>query len=161
VERKGRFTGVIRFRGEHGYTTVRGHRRTGRVTTSHHHHCNPGQLLGAARDAELLAKSGRTIFSAYGDPVLGPPLFIASTGETVGRVSIFRLAIRPARETREFTFDGQLTSAHAEPGGATFSGSADFASPHSWTGSLTASFPGASDVPMAGPDFSATLKPAD
>jgi hypothetical protein len=106
----------------------------------------------------LVARSATARLLALSDTKYGVTAFIAGERRKRGRVLINRSASRVAPNGSEFTFDDGLASAHVEPLGALFSGSADFTDPSQWTGSLTASFPGAPDVPMAGPNFTASLK---
>jgi len=90
----------------------------------------------------------------------GVLLFFTETATTekekVGQVKIERFGFGNGPKT-SFRFDSALTSAHVEPPDPPFSRDADFASPNQWTGSLSVSFPGDPDVPLAGPTFSAQL----
>jgi hypothetical protein len=145
--------GRIRFRGEDGFARIhanaaRGFVGEGDVT------CSGGRSIPGT---VLTAKSGSLRFDAatYSrDP--GPYLY-ASEHQTVGRVHIWRAA-GSFDAGDVFTFDSALTSAHVDPVGAPFAGSADFAAPDQWTGDLSVSFPGAPDVPLTGPDFTARLR---
>jgi hypothetical protein len=62
--------------------------------------------------------------------------------------------------TRSFVFEDNLRSATVEPP-APFSGSASFERAtkgrKTWTGDLSASFPGRAGVPLAGPKFESVL----
>jgi hypothetical protein len=56
-----------------------------------------------------------------------------------------------------FRVNKRLTSARVNPSATPFGGTADFDAPHAWTGSLAASFPGATNIPLAGRGFRARL----
>jgi hypothetical protein len=108
---------------------------------------------------ELEARSGLTRFSAIQDNDYGLTFLSALTRERSGRVKITREANRLVPlDAGEFTFDEGLTSAHVGPGGALFTGSADYTSPGNWTGSLAVSFPGEATVALAAAGFEATLR---
>jgi hypothetical protein len=150
----GEFRGILRFRGEGGYTGAHAHRIHGEL-----HRDGPVECAGHDRGTELKARSGPTRFLAFQDDDFGATVLVASTRDRSGRVDIARDAHRIVSvDADEFTFDSALTSAHVAPGGELFTGSADYASPGSWAGSLAASFPGGEDVSLAGPDFGVTLR---
>src|SRR3954447_3133423 len=150
----GKFRGVFRFRGEGGYTQAKAHRIRGELDRTSKERCH-----GESQYTELKAKSDSAKFQAISDPEYESDIFFATTAEQAGHVRIDRYAFGAAFESSgEFSFDPGLTSAHVDPGGGPFTGSADFSSPGSWTGSLTASFPGAENVPLTGPGFHATLR---
>jgi hypothetical protein len=159
-EQIGIFKGRIHFRGEQGYTQVDSRRSKGRVFFPHPVHCDGGGGGGGGggdHGTELLAQKGSTLFDV--DKPKGIPIvfFLALTDAQKRQVLIDRFAFRFADKS-EFTFDQGLTTAHVEPGGSAFSGAADFTAPHDWLGPLTRSFPGAPDLPLAGPDFTARLR---
>ena len=150
----GEFHGVFRFRGESGYTSVHTHRAHGQELRA-----TPLRCRGQDHGIQLEARSGSTRFTAFQDNDYGVTVLSAATRERSGRVEIARQVSRLATpDGGEFTFGSSLTSAHVGPGGALFSGSADYASPSTWIGSLAASFPGERDVPLTGPAFTATLQ---
>jgi hypothetical protein len=149
----GKFRGNFRFRGEGGYTSTRTHRIHGKLRRD-----GPVECSGHDRGIELKARSGPTRFLAFQDDDFGATVLFASTQDRSGWVEIARDARRIVSvDAGEFTFDSALTSAHVAPGGELFTGSADYASPSSWTGSLAASFPGGEEVALAGPDFGVML----
>lgn len=87
--------------------------------------------------------------------------FKASADEKRGRIFIFRSIKGTSDDPATFTFNNALTSATVVPpppfiGTATLERE-DRAERGSWTGDLTASFPGAPNVPLAGPGFTATM----
>jgi len=149
----GEFRGIVRFRGEGGYTRVRSHRAHGQFERD-----TPIRCTGHEHGTLLQARSGSTKFIALADTDFGVTGFFASTRERSGRVDIARDAYRIVPlDSGEFTFNRAWTRASVAPGGDLFTGSAGYAWPDDWTGSLAVSFPGREDVPLAGPDFSATL----
>jgi hypothetical protein len=157
VERTGGFSGTIRFRGEDDYTRVNADRAPGRVDLVHRLHCPQRTRHAKAYppDVSVIAKSQHSFLIA-GTLGRDRSLSLATTREAFGRVDVGRIIVEaPGRDS--FTFDPDLTSAHVNLP-APFAGSADFTAPHAWTGTLTASFPGAPDVPMAGPAFRARLE---
>jgi hypothetical protein len=154
-EQFGGFTGTIHFRGEHGYTEVQARRAKGRFIFPAPFHCHGG-AGGGNHYTALDARSGATDFAAFTSKPSGKTFFFANSLEQRRRVFIFRSAYAKAGSSA-FSFNPGLTSAHVEPP-APFVGTADFAAPHAWTGTLSVSFPGQPDVPFAGPEFKARLK---
>lgn len=152
-QRKG-FRGRIRFRGEDGYTKIHADRATGSYFSGGAR-CPRGRR---ARGTFLNAKAGSVEFRAShfrGYPE-GTDLS-ASEEETAGRVSIERSAANYRGAI--FDFNSDFTTAHVQPSEGPLSGSADFTAPDSWTGDLTASFPGEPEaVALTGPDFTARLR---
>jgi hypothetical protein len=150
----GDFHGTLRFRGEDNYVRVRAHRLHGFVGRS-----GPARCHGHDHGIGLVARASQTKFTAFEDTDLGVTVLGASTKARVGHVTVHRRAYRYSRaDAGEFSFDPGLTSAHIAPAGDPFSGSADFASPASWTGPLAVSFLGEDNVPLAGPEYRVTLK---
>jgi hypothetical protein len=56
-----------------------------------------------------------------------------------------------------FSWDSKLRTAQVVAPGGPFSGDASFSAPATLSGSLSVSFPGESNVPLAGPDFAAQI----
>jgi hypothetical protein len=167
VRRIGVFTGTIRFRGERGYTKLRARRAHGTVEVPRDLHCHFGRgggggggrvvhwtYLDASNDPSNL--SGYTDLFAEKSRASDTSYFFVDRTDAHGQMLIGRSAWARAPRSA-FTFEPDLSSAHVEPP-APFSGSADFSAPHQWTGSLSVSLPGAGDVPLTGPDFSASLR---
>jgi hypothetical protein len=149
----GEFHGRFRFRGERGYTRAHAHRVRGELDRWGPPHCH-----GQDHGTKLTAKSPSVKFQAIRDDEYPVSFLVASTQEQVDRIRIDRYAYRVANSSKgEFTFDDGLTSAHVAPDADAFSGSADFAAPSSWSGSLSVSFPGRADVPLTGHSFVAKL----
>jgi hypothetical protein len=87
--------------------------------------------------------------------------FQAGVAERRGRISIYRSIKSVSDEPSTFTFNNALTSATATPP-VPFTGTATLERDSrkergSWTGTLSASFPGASNVALAGATFTATM----
>jgi hypothetical protein len=101
---------------------------------------------------------GRTIFSAERSGS-GPALFLAVDERSEGSIAIVHHALVPGPASA-FSFAASLDSAAVSPP-APFSGTGSFRvgpdGAKSWEGSLAASFPGAADVPLAGPSFKPLL----
>ena len=153
---EGPSSGSIRFRGEGGYTRVDAVRAPGTVILVRHLQCQFGARKQAGHGAELDDESDAIDLVAFADdPQARPVCFVVGT-DKVGRVLVFHLALL-VPGPGAFTFSHDLTSAHLDLP-PPFAGAGNFAAPHSMTGSLTISFPGAPDVPLTGPGFTATLK---
>jgi hypothetical protein len=107
-------------------------------------------------ETELKDRLGATALDVFKPDGRRRPLCAALSTDSIGRVFVFRFAfLQPGPGA--FTFAPDLSSAHLDLP-PPFTGAANFASPRSFTGSLTVSFPGAPDVPLAGPKAKATLK---
>jgi hypothetical protein len=171
TERVGTFTGRVRFRGEDGYVDLDANRARGRVRiTSVRLPCPKavpgpaGQVAAEATPLPLDHRNRSTGLHARSDDAAFVALkvakkvsgFVASMVEPAGRVVVARIGVASGKAS-EFRVNRRLTSARVRPSAATFEGSAAFVAPRVWRGSLTASFPGAPDVPFAGPDFRAKL----
>lgn len=173
MDRSGVFVGTIRFRGEGGYTRVAARRAQGRVIDTLKERC----------EFPHTRRSARASASPLGPPVLGASLgsrrgfgasisrragkrsalYEAISFERRGRMRIFRIVFAKGRED-SFTYVGDLSAATVKPP-APFEGEATFLRERrgkgSWLGSLSVSFPGRDDVPMAGSRFVAKLGPED
>ena len=175
VRRRGVFVGSFRFRGEHGYVSVRAHRAKGAVVTVARR-CERGTrgpsrprplvLRGRNENAEsatLVAgwRHGGSVqnFAAY--EARQGFIFLAQSAESRGSVAIFH----EARSTADdgLSLNDSLTEAEVSPP-RPFSGSGTYrAAPDgtvSWDGSLSVFFPGAGEVPLTGPPFEATVDKA-
>lgn len=148
----GRFKGRIRFFGEDGYTRIRTRRARGFISAGTESCSKVKRVHGVALDA----KSDSVTFEADHLRKQRGAAFLAREREQAGPVTIRRLALGGGRGN-SFTYDPGLNSAHVKPIADAFSGSADLASSGAWAGSLAVSFPGAPDVPLAGPGFEARL----
>jgi hypothetical protein len=171
--RFGVFTGTIRFRGEGGYTSVDARGARGRVDSRIRETCpfspfRSRTLAGSGRrhPPELEASEGRRrgfgaealLRSKKGEDSI---LFEAVTLERRGRIEIFR-TVTAVGGPASLSFADNLSTATARPpepfqGEATFERGQNGGA--SWSGTLSASFPGRDDVPLAGPRFAARLRP--
>jgi hypothetical protein len=150
------FKGRIHFDGENGYTRIRARRARGWGGTDSFK-CSRGGGGHRVAGTVLTAKSGALEFEAERFRRFGDERFLyAQEEKRVGAVRVVREASNYRNAVFDFSRD--LTSAHVEPSGAPFSGSADYASPDQWTGDLSVSFPGEPDVALTGPDFTARLR---
>lgn len=169
----GAFLGTIRFRGEHGFTRLRARRAHGSVSTSPHWRCRsaadgtsplPPLSKTGVYPAVLVARAPHIDFLAMGaeEPEgarAGFSLFIATSTERRGRLQIERMALT-AGDPPTFTFDQALDLATLAPpppfaGTATFQRNPD--SSIGWSGDLRVSLPGARNIPLTGPGFTAAL----
>jgi hypothetical protein len=166
--RRGVYVGTFRFTGEDRYITVDAHRAKGTVKSlapqcarkrfprPERHATHPPSplrlgvsLLSAGwRDAVDAAE-----FAALGG--LGRANFLALTEQSDGGLAILRVASAPG-SADSFALDDALTHARVSPpppfdGAATYRAAPD--GTRTWTGSLSADFPGAEDFPLAGPPF--------
>jgi len=175
--REGVFTGKIRFRGESGYVELDARRAPGRVAASTRWNCKPRPPVdgwgrasectedGRPADCALLfaAAPERREFFALGfaeAPEL--PIFGAAMKERHGSVRVDRHLVVGDRQAHRFGWSHELGSATVEPP-PPFAGIASFQrnpdGSRSWSGTLSVSFLGHEDVPLAGPRFDAHLSP--
>jgi hypothetical protein len=170
----GVYVGSIRFSGENDYLSLRAHRAKGRIRSPLHLRCTDvrfhrieGRRARPVRntpfgDITLLGASQRHGVSAvefFALQLRQRTLFVAVTEQGRGRMAEIRYAVAVAAD-KTFTFDDARTSATLQPP-APFLGRGDYHAAAdgttSWSGSLSASFPGAPRLPLAGPEFKATL----
>lgn len=165
--RPGTFTGSFRFLGEGSYTTVEATELQGSVGMPDdllcitflppiEGHPPPAPYLAARTSNHYLADG----FLAFGaETVEGDPhhvYFSAESRETVADLSVRRYVYEVAPISR-FAVGRGLRKATVTPP-APFAGSASFerrpkGKPADWSGSLSVSFPGKSEVPLTGPSF--------
>ncbi|MET0557255.1 MAG: hypothetical protein ABW065_01095 [Solirubrobacterales bacterium] len=177
----GVFAGQIRFRGEDDYTTVEAHRAKGRlIDFGLLRHCSGGISSHGRKSRAALIKSifgsggpeAKTtrVLAEWKQPLGGVFFeatrvgrdhaeFFAVEQHTVGRLAVLHVAHAEGSEKR-LASDPALSFASVSPP-APFGGSADLRhGPDGrklWTGTLTASFPGAPDVALTGADFKTVL----
>jgi hypothetical protein len=166
----GVFVGSLRFRGEGGYVSVKAHRVAGVSSTPLSLDCGGSRASRRARSAgggrppvfrfEAGFRSGTLAEYFYAsEEGAHPARFVASVEQTVGRLAIHRLAIARGGP-RSFATDDALsfaTLAPTTPFAGTGSMTRGPTGARLWGGSLTASFPGARDVPLTGPLFKTRL----
>jgi hypothetical protein len=173
---EGIFTGTISFNGEHGYTRVTKTRVPGSVRSAQAWRCKGGDGSGRGAGEHSVLRllplgtsalgaftpNGRVVFAAV---LLGGPekpdtsLFLAGTSERLGAMRIGRFALALAN-ARAFAIAPELTEATVQPP-KPFSGSAGFVRGSDgaigWSGPLAVNLPGARQVALAGPSFTAEL----
>jgi hypothetical protein len=172
--RFGTFTGHIRFAGEDHYVAVRAHRAKGRVRTPRHLRCRGRRIPRprprdrsaggpSSRELALLHVEHRrptasTELFAFQTPDLA--LMLALSEEVKGRMAEvhYVLAIVPGSV---LSHDDALTSATLHPprpfrGKGVYKAAPDGTT--TWTGSLSAAFPGTPGEPLAGDEFAAQLE---
>jgi hypothetical protein len=173
TSRLGIFVGNVRFRGEDHYVSVRAHRAKGRIRTPLHLRCafrfRPPSRR-AARPVRELPSFTPTVLGAGHRQALSATelfafqfgkrtLFLAVTEQSRGSIAEVRYALATAPQ-KTFSFDEALDRAVLEPP-APFHGKGVYAAApdgaRSWTGPLSASFPGAPRLPLTGPDFEVSL----
>lgn len=173
VRQAGYFQGLIRLRGERGFTRVHTSRARGKIVSKAKEICkrslfDPSEPRSEESSTRLFATArseGRAIaFSATTLGLLTDTLtfFSGAVSEQREGMVIFRQAFVRA-PARSFSPEGPgdyppaATATPPEP----FHGSALFQRGHdeenSWTGSLSVVLPGAGRVSMTGPEFSAKL----
>ncbi len=162
--RPGTFVGDLRFRGEGGYVTLNAHRLRG-VELRRGPSCNPAgaEALEAKGKFDYLSAGFRrglaaAYFSAYMSPS-GRSYYNAEAESGGDEYAVQRVAFAAAPDST-FATDDSLSSANLTPpfpfgGTGSFQRAADGAP--LWTGSLTATFPGAPDFPLTGPLFKVRL----
>lgn len=163
--------GIVRFRGEGGYTSVVAHRARGAIhekltcgepRETHSHDRSHFPLLVADSKDGPLFSAGHQISSSSltGTPNGGKIGFLALEFQRDRRIQIFRVA-GVNGPPDDFTYDSALTTATVTPP-PPFSGSAQFErlpdGSTSWTGSLSVDFPGRGPVPLTGPFTKAELE---
>lgn len=169
----GYFTGTLDFEGQAGYTAVRSHRIRGEVVLPPTEQCP--LVAGGANPlfedpaAELPPANTRMTLSASEKAGTGGLYFVArregKTGfyaerfGTVGRIGLLSVAYAVGPQS-SFSSNPQVSFGVVRPP-APFSGSATLSrgagGKRSWTGTLTATFPGEAPVPLTGPQFHTTL----
>lgn len=165
----GTYEGVLEFKGEEGYTTVRATQVPLRPLIEPSTFCGGGSGSGEARGpglpgARLQGVSyadGRALsFQVNKNRPKGVTVFEASLRERRDGMLIDR-EVQGAAKGGAFQFQPDLATAVLSPP-APFSGSASLSrSPNSvnpiWTGGLTLDFSGRSNVPLAGPGVHVSL----
>lgn len=161
----GTWAGTIRFRGEHGYTSVNaGHAKGAVEHIQRPWKCNsPHGVSGGdplvELDGEGSADPGAVDFRAESHGVGSSTHVFASLFEDKGKAWRTR-SVKLTGPESAFTYASDLSSAHLAPP-QPFSGSADFTrgeqpNPDTWTGSLAVHLPGKKVVPLTG-DFDVRL----
>lgn len=174
VTRYGAFVGNVRFTGERKYVAVRAHRARGRVRGPRHVHCRrgrPGRPLSHRRSSGSRSGGGRaTLFAEHRTATAGTEvlafqvgdiaLLLALAEESLGRMAILHYALEIVSGS-VISHDDALTSATLAPprpfhGKGIYKAAPD--GTKTWSGSLSAAFPGRPRLALTGPEFAATLE---
>lgn len=164
---KGLFVGNLRFRGENGYVSVHVHKASGGILEPagrcprrrHHFHFN-GDIFSESPAAFLAeSRQGVNLTSLLALEFAGFSGVLATREESRGKLAIIRAAF--ARTKKAFHANEAATAVNVSPP-APFHGTGHYhAAPDgtaTWTGDLTANFPGASRFPFTGPEFETFLE---
>ncbi len=160
----GTFVGHLRWRGERGYTSARATRASGYLVHSFREGCK-GEGAGVGDEGlivPLLVARSRTAdrfveLQAYGEKG-EVPSFTVLVEETQPKLEIYRF-LSGAQGEIDVNPSGVIEVIPRPP----FHGTAEFqptqGAKGSWTGTLTAVFPGKGAVSLAGPTFSVRRAP--
>jgi hypothetical protein len=160
LTQNGTFVGHLHWRGERGYTTASATRAPGYLIHSFREVCK-GDGAGVGDEGlivPLLVARSRTTGRFVELQVYGgereSPSFTVFVEETRSKLDIFRMLLG-APGSIDTDPSGVIKAAVRPP----FHGTAEFQPEHgatgSWTGTLTAVFPGRGAISLAGPTFSA------
>jgi hypothetical protein len=179
TEQKGRFVGSIRFRGEHGFTSVHASSASGQVLHRFKKVCRRmhkpsyggieqkfvslgASVKGAPDRASFGAYDLKSTSSPGAESVTGSASYTASTTERRGRMTVTHSASAFA-ESSTFAVSnpsaGPIAASVAPPfpfaGTATLEHGQGGAS--KWSGDLSVNLAGVGTVPLTGPSFTARL----
>lgn len=182
IAREGRFTGVIRFRGEEGYTTARAESASGfavrgfRLVCKRRQPRNGGKQRKEPPAISLNATSRRSPlapwFTVYkqepdspvrpGDMGFEDAFYMARTGELRPNMAIVRSAsVQAAPETFAVSPLGDVPTTASVAPPPPFSGTASYEKAAdgtlTWTGDLAVELPGRGRIPLVGSAFTAKL----
>lgn len=170
IKQHGLFVGSLRFRGEHGYVSLRLHRAKGtilrvgkRCHVRRHHDFDPSdfEFLFAKPEAAMLALSRDDVDSTALLAIAAKKksTFLAIHEESRGKLAIVRFAL--VHKPGQLRFDEALTSGRLVPPHP-FHGTGRYhAFPdgdQTWSGNLSVNFPGAPRFPLTGPSFETLLE---
>lgn len=158
VRRLGSFRGTVEFQGEDGYTSVHATSAPGSIGTPLPSGCAAASFtrpVSGAMPAAVLSAVDRRAGARFEARTTGSGVAFTATWRErlAGGLAVARRAYAGAPRG-SFAFGRGLTWAKVTPP-APFSGAARFGDA-SWTGSLSATFPGGA-IPMTGPGFRASL----
>lgn len=168
VRHKGVFVGDLRFRGENGYVSVHVHRAAGgilepagRCPRRRHHHGHfdgsifletPSVFVAGSRDGVNFTGLLALEFGPFSE-------VLAMHEESRGKLAIIRFAFIPS--DKAFRVNEAATDAKLAPP-APFHGTGHYhAAPdgtYTWSGDLSANFPGAPRFPLTGPQYEILLE---
>lgn len=173
IRHKGVWVGNLRFRGEGGYVSVRLHRAVGGMLEPtgfssrcirhlrHHRHSHGGGHIDFSSPAALFAQSreGVDTTSVLALEFFGESGVVATHEESRGKLAILRYDFVFAHPA--FHVNEAATAAKLAPPGP-FHGTGHYrAAPdgsYTWSGGLSANFPGAPRFPLTGPQFKVFLE---
>jgi len=169
VVRRGVFVGSLRFRGEGGYLKVDLHRAKAKIADlaakcRHHRHRPRGARPSSLSEDTVsgLFASDRngvnaTTFAAFS--LRDELFFLGQHEESRGRISVVRSAIVIGHGG--LALNEEVTAGNFSPG-TPFHGVGRYrAAPDgstTWSGNLSANFPGAPRFPLTGPNYETTLE---
>jgi hypothetical protein len=175
TRREGAFVGGIRFEGEHRYVALHAHRAPGVVFSPLSLHCShpharpaarkrarPVAPVGIGHGHRFLAASWRHAVSStelYAEVFRGFVFTNVNFEESLGRVAEYHYDLAVSHR-QAFAVDNALTRATLAPPPPFHGEGAYEAAPDgskSWTGSLSASFPGLPRLPLTGEQFKVSL----
>lgn len=170
IKQHGLFVGSLRFRGEHGYVSLRLHRAKGTILrlgkgchVRRHHDFDPSdfEFLFAKPEAAMLAisRDGVDSTALLAIAAKKKSTFLAIHEESRGKLAIVRLAT--VHKPGQLRFDEALTSGRLVPphpfhGTGRYHAFPDGA--QTWSGNLSVNFPGAPRFPLTGPSFETLLE---
>jgi hypothetical protein len=169
IKRRGVFRGNLRFKGEDGYVSIRVHRAKGAVVTQApkcRRHRGGGFKIpfgGSLSQPQSIllsiARDGVDAAAFFAVEEKRSTLFFASSEESRGKLAIVRMAV--LRKHSRIRTNGSLTSASLSPS-SPFHGTGRYqAAPDgstTWSGNLSANFPGAPRSPLTGANFETFLE---
>jgi hypothetical protein len=170
TKHKGSWVGNLRFRGEGGYVSVHLHRATGAILEPsgrcprhlhrHHFHGGGGSILFTS-PAALFAESreGVATTSVLAIEFLGESGVLATHEESRGKLAILRAALvftHPAFHANEAATAARLAPPAPFHGAGRYRAAPD--GTYTWTGDLSANFPGAPRFALTGPQFKIFLE---
>jgi hypothetical protein len=167
---RGTFVGSVRFFGEGNYFNAHSHHAPGRIRTPLRLHCAPprlysraGSLQRAIHPVDFGSQASLSAFWRHGVRSIGlfsfgirnAQLTAAFTEESLGSVALIHFGLAISKP-KILTVDNALTSASLTPpapfhGKGTYNAAPD--GTKTWTGSLSAAFPGAPRRPLTGEQF--------
>lgn len=154
---RGVWRGVVKFKGERGYTKVNIKRARGVVTKPGVQECELGDGNGDYASLSAFKNVGDKSWSFYADKRVdvpnSRPTFMATVVESVGKVDVVRSLFQRGN-SGQFTYSS-VEDAQVKPKGY-FSGQGTL-SGESWTGNLKGKFPGKGRVGLAGNGFLAFM----
>jgi hypothetical protein len=167
---RGAYVGHLTFKGEGGYLSLDVHRASGSILTPvggcRHRHLTAAEIERFIEElfepvSGLLATSRKGVATTVfmGLKRRHRTIFFAEHEETHGKLAIIRWA--SAAAAGDIRSNEAATSAKVAPpkpfhGTGRYRAAPDGSS--TWTGNLSANFPGAPRLPLTGPDFQALLE---